>query len=486
MSFSRREFLATSASAAAVLLTSGCDEAQSLGARWRGSTVAALPDDLAPPAREILDEFSHVLHRLTFGPRPGEYARVRRMGVAAFMEEQLAPESIEDTACDRLIRRLEVLHQPPGELYEYKEKYVLEQMTRGAILRAVASRRQLHEVMVDFWSDHFNIDPSKGDCRWLKAADDREVIREHALGNFSALLRASALSPAMLWYLDGRVNRRDRPEDRPNENYARELMELHTLGVYGGYTQQDVMEVARCLTGWTVRDRKQFRKGRVAFEPQRHDDGAKVVLGQPIPAGLGAADLDRVLELVVRHPSTARHLATKLCQRFIADEPPLEAIDATAQAFTRTEGDIRATLRALFATEAFQASRGRKLKRPLHFVVSALRATNAETDGGPPLIEALLRMGHAPFRYPTPDGYPEAATHWTSTLLWRWNFAVGLSAGKLPGTRIALETLRERLGDDGLMATCYGRQANAAERRAFHASGDGLAVLLASPGFQRC
>ncbi len=486
MNYSRRNFLATGASAAAVVLTSGCGEMRSLGTRWRGSTAGPLPEDLTPPGSPLLDETSHLLNRLTFGPRPGEWARVRSMGAGAFIDEQLAPEKLDDHACDRMIRRLEVLHLPPGELYEYKEKYVLEQMTRGTILRAVASRRQLHEVMVDFWTDHFNIDPSKGDCRWLKAADDREVVRRHALGKFSDLLRASALSPAMLWYLDGRVNRRDRDTDRPNENYARELMELHTLGVHGGYTQQDVMEVARCLTGWTVRDRKELRKGRVSFEPKRHDDGAKVVLGEPIPAGLGAADLDRVLDLVVRHPSTARHLATKLCQRFIADEPPAAAVDHVAQTFTRSTGDIRATLRSVFATEAFQSSQGGKLKRPLHFVVSALRATNAETDGAQPVIESLLRMGHAPFRYPTPDGYPEAATHWTSTLLWRWNFAVGLSAGKLQGTRIVLKELRDRLGDDGLMATCYGRQPNASEQRAFHASGDGLALLLASPAFQRC
>src|ERR1041384_25647 len=197
-------------------------------------------------------------------------------------------------------------------------------MVRAAVLRAVYSERQLYEVMVGFWSDHFNIDPGKGDCRWLKAWDDRAVIRKYALGdcglrepttlferlqtfwgggsgapktafNFPAMLRASALSPAMLWYLDGRANRKAGPSEKPNENYARELLELHTLGVHGGYTQKDVMEVARCLTGWTVRGKRQFSKATVEFQQRLHDDGAKEVLGQRIPTGLGERDLDRVL-----------------------------------------------------------------------------------------------------------------------------------------------------------------------------------------------
>src|SRR5262249_37442309 len=154
------------------------------------------------------------------------------------------------------------------------------------------------------WSDHFNIDSSKGDCRWLKVADDRDVIQRHALGSFPGLLRASALSPAMLWYLDGRVNRRAAPGDRPNENYARELLELHTLGVHGGYTRQDVMEVARALSGWTVRSRHEvvFGLGKVEFRPELHDDGEKHVLGRVLPAGQGARDLDQVIDAAALHP----------------------------------------------------------------------------------------------------------------------------------------------------------------------------------------
>jgi uncharacterized protein (DUF1800 family) len=309
------------------------------------------------------------------------------------------------------------------------------------------------------------------------------------LGNFRDLLRASAVSPAMLWYLDGRVNRRARPEDKPNENYARELLELHTLGVHGGYTQQDVMEVARCLTGWTVRDRKKFFKGRVEFQARQHDDGPKRVLGVEIPAGLGPRDLDRVLEIVVAHPGTARHLAEKLCRRFIADEPPAGAVAATAAAFAASGGGIAPTLRALFATPEFRAPdiRGGKFKRPFHFVVSALRVANAETDASKQLVEHLLRLGHAPFRHSTPDGYPESATHWQNGLLWRWNFATALTENRIKGTRIAPDRLRARLGgDEALMATVLGRRPGGAERAAYQESGSGLALLLASPAFQRC
>lgn len=563
MKISRRHFLVLSAGALA-----GCDSraVRNDVRRFLGKpTAPPLAAELTAPQSATLDEAAHFLNRLTFGAAPGDHARVSAMGVSAFLEEQLAPERIDDRLCERVIRHeFESLADPEsrifprkgddadplqklfpalkdrgarvGDLYEYKEKVLLQDLTRATILRAVLSRRQLYEVMVHFWRDHLNIDPSKGDCRWLTAADDRDTVRAHALGNFRDLIRASAVSPAMLWYLDGRVNQRSKPEEKPNENYARELLELHTLGVHGGYSQQDVMEVARCLTGWTVRPKKGFFKGRVEFRKGQHDDGPKRVLGQDIPAGLGPADLDRVLEIVTAHPSCARYVAWKLCRRFIADEPPAAAVDATARAFAASRGDIRTTLRALFATPEFLApeTRGGKFKRPFHFIVSALRATNAETDAGRPLVDYLLRLGHAPFRYPTPDGYPEEATHWQSTLLWRWNFAVALAENRIKGTRLAMPALREKLGgDEALMATVLGRRASDEEVEAYFASGartllpiapsklkrngqlrevipplraidrtlaekpsqrelearhetGGLALLIASPAFQRC
>ena len=521
MTFTRREFLVAGAGAV-VAAGSGCGQVRDLqtdAKRWMGKpTAPPLTGSLVPSGAADVDEISHALSRLTFGARPGDYRRVATMGVPAFVEGQLAPQRLNDRLCERVIRHeFDSLADPNGrlvprrgdandplqqifpalrengtrvgDLYEFKDKVLLEDLTRSTLLRAVLSERQLFEVMVQFWTDHFNIDPSKAECKWLKAADDRDVIRAHALGNFRDLLRASAVSPAMLWYLDGRVNRLTKPGDKPNENYARELLELHTLGVHGGYTQQDVMEVARCLTGWTVRDRKRYLKGRVEFQARQHDDGAKRVLGEEIPAGLGARDLDRVLDIAVRHPSTARHLAWKLCRRFIADDPPAAAVAATAETFSSSGGDIPATLRTLFATEEFRSPvvRGGKFKRPFHFVVSALRATNAETDASRPLVDYLVRLGHAPFRYTTPDGYPEEATHWQNTLLWRWNFSTALADNRIKGTRIAVEELRRSVGgDDALMATLLGRRPTEHEQAAYHQSESGLALLVASPAFQRC
>ncbi len=519
MSLTRRHFLALGGSALAAGACGRVRETSAELQRWYGRpSYPPLEGPFTAPASGEIDDASHLLNRLTFGARPGDYARVSSLGAAAFIEEQLAPERIDDFMCERATRhQFESLEDPEsrifprsadtkdplqilfptlrdhaarvGDLYEYKDKVLLNQLTSATILRATLTHRQLYEVMVQFWSDHLNIDPSKGDCKWLKTADDRDVIRAHAMGNFRDLIRASAVSPAMLWYLDGRANRRKDASEKPNENYARELMELHTLGVHGGYTQRDVMEVARCLTGWTVREKKKLFKGRVEFKSGLHDDGPKQVLGQDIPAGLGARDLDRVLEIVTSHPSTASYIAWKLCRRFIHDEPPASAVTATAKAFTDSRGDIRTTLRALFATAEFRAPemRGAKFKRPFHFVVSALRATNARTDASKQLVEYLQRLGHAPFRYPTPDGYPEEATHWKSTLLWRWNFAAALAENKIKGTQVAFDELRGKLGgEDAVLATFFGRQPADAERAAYREAAAGLALLVAAPAFQRC
>jgi uncharacterized protein (DUF1800 family) len=407
--------------------------------------------------------------------------------VEVWLEEQLHPERIDDSNCERILRRFETLDDPVGELFEYQEDLLLHELVRSTFLRAVYSERQLFEVMALFWSDHFNIDSSKGDCQWLKTADDREVIRTHALGSFPEMLRASATSPAMLWYLDGRDNRTASPEDKPNENYARELLELHTLGAHGGYTQKDVMEVARCLTGWYVRSDEKFQKGKVEFKEELHDDGEKWVLGHRIPSGLGQGDLDKVLEIVSLHPSTARFVAAKLCRRFIQDVPPDRAVEAIAQSFLSSNGDIPKTLRTLFATEEFRTRRGSKFKRPFRYLASALRATGAETDAGQPLGDYLQRMGHVPFQYPTPDGYPDEEAPWLGSLMWRWVFAKNLVGNRIEGTRIDAGKLRARIGDDeALMAHILGRRSTIDEAYGYHSTPAGLALMLASPAFQRC
>ena len=479
----RREFLVAGG---AGLFAAACRPARLIGI---DSEVAPSLPFGAPTADEI-DLASHLLNRCTFGARPGDRESLLSLGSTAWIETQLNPERIEDTEGERVLHRFPTLQEPAGELYEYKPHVLLRELVRSTILRAAFSRRQLGEVMVEFWSDHFNIDIGKGDCAWLKVADDREVIRAHALGRFPDLLRASALSPAMLWYLDGRVNRRARPEERPNENYARELLELHTLGVHGGYTQGDVMEVARCLTGWTVRPRTGFGKGRVEFHAHEHDDGAKTVLGQRIAASGGERDLHDLLDLLVSHPMTSRHIANKLCRRFIADEPPETAVAAVADTFRTSGGDIRQTLRTLLTRAEFVGARGTKLKRPFHYLVSALRTTDALTDGALVLSDFLTSMGHAPFQYPTPEGYAAGAVMWERTLIWRWKFAAALAANRVEGTWVDVDGLIRRAGGErSMMAHVLGRQPNATEQEAWKAMGgraSGLALLLASPAFQRC
>ncbi len=499
---SRREFVAASAGALALsaAIFKSAQGWLTNVAQYAGVGVErSLHGPMTPPAAAEIDPVSHALNRLTFGAGPGDHARISAIGVNAFLEQQLAPEKIGDSLCDRAIARFgDMWAEPLGEQFDQDPEALPPLLRRVTLLRATYSERQLFEVMCEFWSDHFNIDPTKGDCRWTKPLDDAEVIRRHALGNFRELLRASALSPAMLWYLDGRANVKRKPADQPNENYARELMELHTLGVHGGYTQQDVMEVARCLTGWTIRARKDdgyagtlksplTDHAAVFFRAEAHDDGAKRVLGHDIPAGLGEKDLDRVIEIVTSHPSTAHFVAHKLCARFIADEPPAAAVDAVAKTFADSGGDIKTMLRTLIATPEFAASTGAKFKRPFHFVVSALRATNASTSADRPVLSYLERMGHMPFRYPTPDGYPGAAIHWRATLLWRWKFALALANNRIAGTSIERARLQDRVGSDtGLMATLLGRTPRTEEKNAWLRSGDGLALLLASPAFQRC
>jgi uncharacterized protein (DUF1800 family) len=485
---SRRRFVELGGAIAAASAL-GCDEVPpQLGAVISGNDAR-----FAAPAGDDVDLIAHVVGRLSFGPRPGDHARIRALdrsderAVERYVSEQIAAERIDDAAVTARLARYEELDASAGELYEYKEQVLLASLTRSALIRARYGERQLHAVMADFWTDHFNIDSSKGDCRWLKAADDRDVIRAHALGSFPALLRASAVSPAMLWYLDGRVNRYASPGDRPNENYARELLELHTLGVHGGYTQRDVMEVARALSGWTVRSRREvvFGLGKVEFHPEWHDDGEKRILGRVLPAGQGARDLDAVIDLIALHPSTARHLATKWCRRFIADDPPAAAVDRVAATFVASRGNIASSLETLFATPEFARARRTKLKRPFHFMVSALRATDAHTDGGPPLHEMLRRMGHAPYQFPTPDGYADDQTSWLGTLLWRWNFAAALAGNRIDGTRVRTDDLRASLGgESGVQAHLLGRRPTPAEREILAEIPDSLALLVASPAFQ--
>jgi uncharacterized protein (DUF1800 family) len=472
----RRAFLQAIAAGGTGALLGGCRELADL--------LHPLPEiDTRPPISTALELESHLLNRLSYGPTPGAYRRVKTMGSAAFIDEQLHPENLDDSHCEWLVASIESLAESTAELYEYDPEELLVDLSRYKLLRAVYSRRQLYEVMVDFWSDHFNIVAHKGDCRWLKAEDDHRVIRQHALGRFRDLVRASATSPAMLIYLDGHANRVESPTDRPNENYARELLELHTLGVDSGYTQRDVSETARCLSGWTYSNEPfSWRALHVEFDPARHDNGEKQVLGHTIPADGGAGDLERVVDIACAHPATADHIATKLCRFFIDTVPPEASIKNVAHSFSLSGGDIRLTLETLFADEGFKRSRGTLLKRPLRFVVSALRASGAQSDCGPPILSYLERMGHAPFQYPTPDGYPIEPQPWMGGLLWRWNFAKHLAADLLEGTTPDAERLSDLPQD--IAARLLGRSPTALEATCLNATIDPLALALASPAFQ--
>ena len=442
MTLSRRDILKLSALVAASTVLASCDRLTRPITRTLAPVkVASWPDI---DASEYL-----ALNRLTFGPRPEERQRVAEIGLAGWIEEQLAPESVSDSACNFRLRNLSTLGMSAADLHGISDEIfdnmdrqkVPRELRTATLLRQTYSRRQLHEVVTEFWSDHFNITTEKNDCFYLKTVDDREVIRKHALGSFRDLVWASAHSPAMLTYLDNQAN----VKGAPNENYARELMELHTLGVDGGYTQTDVMELARCLTGWGVK--KHFWRGEFKFFEKQHDIGAKKVLGLEI-ANAGQAEAERVLDLLADHPSTARFIAVKLARRFLADDPPAEVVDKAAAAFTRSRGDIRSVLRVILLDGLALAQP--KYKRPVNFVVSSLRLLNADTDGGNAIQDYLMQMGQTYFAWPTPDGYPDRALPWQGNLMPRWQFAFALLRNEIGGTRINLPKLIESIGAQSL------------------------------------
>lgn len=499
MKLARRDLLQSAALGMGVAVLTGCERiTTTVNRQWLGEAV---PDRLQVSADVEIDPDFHLLSRAAFGPWPGDLQHLKKMGRDVWIEEQLNPASISDTACDLRAERFESLYFSAGDAYEFRKPVLRDEITRHALLRAVYSRRQLFEVMVEFWTDHLNIDLEKGDCIYLKPSDDRDVVRKHALGRFRDLIRASATSPAMLVYLDGKTNKvRKKTADRPNENYARELMELHTMGVHGGYTQEDVSEAARCLSGWTF-DTKRFfalNQGESFFNSDWHDDGEKHVLGRTIPAGGGKKDLDLLIEAVCSHPSTARYIAIKLCHRFVSATPPDSLVTKVAREFERTEGDIPSLLRIILKSDEFLASRGQLLKRPFKFMVSALRSLAADTQAEKGVLEPLQRMGHGLFQYPTPDGYPDEELPWMGTLMWRWNFALALAAGKQNGADVDLKTLgkalrvdRQPAGPDRWFAHIIGRKPMTEEREilgsfASTAPEPIIGLILASPAFQRC
>ncbi|HEY3135443.1 MAG TPA: DUF1800 domain-containing protein [Blastocatellia bacterium] len=488
----------------------------------------------------------HLLNRIGFGPRPGDFERVKRMGIDKYIDLQLHPERIDDSAIEArlanfpslrmslaeiqdkypapnvLARELGLkqgknakLQAPPGDgadenaKREYRQQVMayyqenglkppqllLQELQGQKIVRAAYSERQLQEVMTDFWFNHFNIFWAKNLDRDLTTNYETNAIRPNALGKFKDLLMATAKSPAMLVYLDNfqstspdaqlpqnrrpgqlqgrpplvgggfgnpRLNRQQQieremqrdqmrnPNQNPqkpqpqqakkrkpgiNENYAREIMELHTLGVDGGYTQKDVQEVARCLTGWTI-DRPR-RGTEFVFRPFMHDNGEKTVLGQKIPAGGGIKDGETVIDILAHHPSTAKFISTKLVRRFVTDTPPQALVDRVAAVYTKTDGDIREMLRTILTSPEFNSKEAyrAKIKSPFELAVSAVRALGIDLNGTMQTGQFIAKMGEPLYLYQAPTGYPDRADQWVNTgsLLERLNYGIALTTNKVRG-----------------------------------------------------
>lgn len=354
---------------------------------------------------------------ITNGLTPEEAFLARTKGFKGYLEYHLNPAAIDDVAVEAFVATTyPQLPMQGTELYLLDSGMLQRQLQEATVFRAAFSKRQLYERMVEFWSDHFNI--AIQEVNYLKMLDDREVIRKYALGNFPDMLRASAHSAAMLVYLNNNTSR----FPKVNENYARELMELHTLGVDGGYTQTDVSEVARCLSGWTIKGRGDFN-----FDSTGHDFGAKSFLGNTIPAapGTGAAAVaegDKVLNVLAAHPNTAKYIAKKMIMWLLRYDPPQDLIDQVAAAYLSSGGNIPAMIRVILTPTNIVAAPS-KHKRPFHFVASALRGLNPTVKGIAAIAGTRLALlGHQSFFWATPDGYPDKVQFWSGLVMQRWGF----------------------------------------------------------------
>lgn len=371
---------------------------------------------------KVQNDDLHFLNRVSYGARPEDLAHLKAIGKEAYLDEQLNPDRIEDELADTKLARLPVLNMDRQTIYELDnpEDRASRSLIKGFLLRGIHSRKQLLERVVEFWTDHFHVPlafDNNPDLVQLHRA-----MRQHAFGDFRDLLIASAKSPAMLVYLDNAYS----SKDNPNENYARELLELHTLGVDGGYSEDDVKEIAKAFTGWTLHDRT---KSGFYFDGEQHDQEKKVVLGYVLPEGRGIEDGLQVLSMLAAHPSTARFICTKLCIKFVSDQPPESLVESLINVWTAEKGNIKAVLRALFLSNEFAASQDQKFRRPLDFFIAASRATGSEILDWWSLQETLEELGQAPYAWEPPNGYPEASAVWMSTnsLLSRWNVATRLT-----------------------------------------------------------
>ncbi len=523
------------------------------GSVARNATTARLPSSSEIAAREqTADQQVHqVLNRLSFGARPGDVDAVRAIGVDRWVAQQLEPERISDAPTDAFLTQFRTLGKsgeqlladfpPPGaqlaklakaggmltaadsaKLKEQgRQSYsVVGEISTMRVARAVSSERQLQEVMVDFWENHFNVFAGKDRLRYFLPEYDANVIRPNVLGKFRDLLGAVAKSPAMLYYLDnwqsvadsgrstlttvrrvaagrtvavaarraivmkGGVSAANMGTAAPrapaiakfaarrrglNENYARELMELHTLGVDGGYTQHDVTDLARALTGWTLS--KGGNGGEFVFRGEVHDADAKTILGKHFPAGGGQEEGERVLDMLAHSPNTARFIATKLARRFVSDTPPAALVDRATATFRKTDGDIREVVRTIVTSPEFFAATAyhAKVKSPFELVTSTLRAMNAQPDSSPRAVQLVNRLGAPIFGHLAPNGYPETGDAWMNAgaILNRINFGLAAAAGRVPGVKLAdwpatkqLASLTREQQVDGVIKELFGGAAS--------------------------
>ena len=498
------------AALAAVLLTACATS----GVNAPGVTVRPLAE--GPREMTADQQVRHALSRLTFGPGPGEYEAVRKEGLDRWIGEQLAPNSIRDDSADAFVARHAVLKQDettlagiyglPADLRKQGgampdtaairianagSNQIIASLREAKVARAVLSKRQLREVMTDFWENHFSIFADKGADRYMLVEYD-DSIRAHSLGSFRALLDVVAHSPAMLYYLDNWTSRADSdrvtladieqfrkraaaeasyekarsqvfvdrdghisignpnikapPPYRPsvrhgkglNENYGRELMELHTLGVDGGYSQEDVIEAARILTGWTIRDPNHI--GTFYFNPAMHDAGQKEFLGYAFPAGHGEDEGERLLDILARTPATAHFIALKLCRRFVSDSPSTDLVNRGAATFMQTDGNISEVMRTIIGSPEFfsLAAYRAKVKSPLEVALSSLRVLGATPDTLQRDVQAVARLGEPLWGHLAPDGYPETGDAWlnTGSILNRINFGIQIASGQIPGASV--------------------------------------------------
>ncbi len=446
---SRRRFFAMGTGAVAALAAGKALSAQP--PRAGGGRTAPLPPGTVPGADVSLawrDPVLRLVRRTTMGLSPEEVTRARQLGYSGYLEYQLNWSAIDDSEVDQLVAtRLPMLAMTGAVLRTQDSNEVMEQLADATWYRALFSRRQLYERMVEFWTDHFNIDIEVGNVGFNKVLDDRDVIRRHAMGNFRDLLMASSQSAAMLNYLNQSSSR----TPTPNQNYAREIMELHTLGVDGGYTQTDVAELSRILTGWSANT-----DGAFLWRRANHDIRAKTFMGRTFPAMTTTAtdaamkgEGDTAIQMLLDHPSTARYISTKMAAWLLAYNPPAAVIDATAATYTRTRGDIREMIRTILTSKNLAAAPA-KYKRPFHLAVSSMRALGTTPLTAPNIRNARRThdsMGQPLFKWDQPDGYPDSVSWWSGLVLSRWTYAQYLS-GQTSTTTYRTDSMLFRAADN--------------------------------------